>query len=577
RLLTIAAGKYQDDIRVELHAAALSRVSPPAYEALSYVWGTQDNRGSVEIVPTAPEQLGSALAITHNLQVALRHFRLEDRPRCMWVDAICIDQCNLQERGGQVAIMGDIFELATRVVVWLGPQDDTSNEACELLAAASEEVTSSGQPCTVRPKPGSKITAEQLHRSNWSPFDGCQSEAVYALLSRPWFERVWIRQEIGLASPTTIIACGKKTIPWLQFKEALLFICVKGSSLPLSRQKSWDLYYRCRDVLLPVATSSSSTNFSDLRQYISMARCADDRDKLYGMLSLLHPSGQALGIVPDYCKSVRDVYLDATSRWITSQASLDILRSCEFSDTSSVLNLPTWVLDLSLPPSSTQLENHGAHLWGDVHRNPPISLQMGSETLGVFGIRGASVRNVHCILASEKPSVTSTNAVQMVNNIRSSLPQDFRTASYMNEKSLLEAYCATLGAGRLFHEEDSSPEMIQAFLGSQSLPGLYGEVQDIMRHVFCSDSSESPATNSDYRALWDVFSVTAVDRVLFTTNEGHVGLAPHATASGDQVYTVLGCVNPLIFRPLGGDRFRLIGECYCHGLMASESILGQFP
>ncbi|KAK0708678.1 heterokaryon incompatibility protein-domain-containing protein, partial [Lasiosphaeris hirsuta] len=162
--------------------------------------------------------------------------------RCKWIDTICIDQSNLEERSGQVAVMGDIFKLATRVVVWLGPEDDTSNTACELLAAVSEEGASSGQPCTVKPKPGSKSTAEQLHRSNWYLFDSCQSEAVYALLHRPWFKRVWILQEIGLASPTTIIICGKKTIPWLQFKEALRFICVEGSSLPLPREKPWDLY-----------------------------------------------------------------------------------------------------------------------------------------------------------------------------------------------------------------------------------------------------------------------------------------------------------------------------------------------
>jgi Heterokaryon incompatibility protein (HET) len=76
---------------------------------------------------------GPRLAITRNLSDALHQFRQIGILRPLWIDAVCINQADLDERGIQVAVMGAIFSNAEEVLVWLGAEDPTSNEAGALL------------------------------------------------------------------------------------------------------------------------------------------------------------------------------------------------------------------------------------------------------------------------------------------------------------------------------------------------------------------------------------------------------------------------------------------------------------
>ena len=79
-----------------------------SYDALSYVWGNPDLNKSLSI----DEQ---ELRITYNLHTSLRHLRYPDRVRTLWIDAICINQQDLTEKGPQVALMGRIYRQADTV------------------------------------------------------------------------------------------------------------------------------------------------------------------------------------------------------------------------------------------------------------------------------------------------------------------------------------------------------------------------------------------------------------------------------------------------------------------------------
>jgi hypothetical protein len=107
----------------ELHCEiATANISDnPSYEAISYCWGAD----------VFPETLylsdGCTLAVTDNLAAGLRRIRLKDRPRRLWVDAVCINQRDNTEKGHQVALMAKIYKNADYVLVWLGE----SNEAID--------------------------------------------------------------------------------------------------------------------------------------------------------------------------------------------------------------------------------------------------------------------------------------------------------------------------------------------------------------------------------------------------------------------------------------------------------------
>lgn len=87
----------------------------PEYEALSYAWGKPIFSHVIREVPS-----GTELQVTTNLEQALQAIRYQHAARILWADAICIDQSDLEEKGHQVALMGQIDHDAKRVVVWLG-------------------------------------------------------------------------------------------------------------------------------------------------------------------------------------------------------------------------------------------------------------------------------------------------------------------------------------------------------------------------------------------------------------------------------------------------------------------------
>lgn len=128
------------------------------YEALSYVWGDPKE--------TLPILIGKhSFDVTINLHSALSRLRNHSLERVLWVDAICIDQNNHNEKEDQIRSMANIYGQANRVVVWLGDDADDSHQALEdIRIAAKEEST------------------DTMYNN----------QAVIALLQRPWFERIWV-------------------------------------------------------------------------------------------------------------------------------------------------------------------------------------------------------------------------------------------------------------------------------------------------------------------------------------------------------------------------------------------------
>ncbi|KAF2686157.1 hypothetical protein K458DRAFT_208860 [Lentithecium fluviatile CBS 122367] len=115
-------------IRCEIIDYSLSspRRASHLYECLSYVWGSPENKQRIFVND-------ACLDVTRNLHSALIHLRDSDLPRVMWVDAVCIDQENLKERGQQVQFMALIYAYAAKVVVWLGEEADGSSETMKRI------------------------------------------------------------------------------------------------------------------------------------------------------------------------------------------------------------------------------------------------------------------------------------------------------------------------------------------------------------------------------------------------------------------------------------------------------------
>jgi hypothetical protein len=166
RLLRLLPGKDDKEIlQCELFEYDLreSDKATHLYEALSYFWGCS-------AIPKFIVIDGRILGITRNLYKALLRLRDRKFPRIVWVDAVCINQKNENEKEQQIQLIPRIYGQATRVVVWLGEAADDSDKALE-------EIRRSGGKKSIK-----SLNNERIR------------QAVLKLLERPWFRRIWVRE-----------------------------------------------------------------------------------------------------------------------------------------------------------------------------------------------------------------------------------------------------------------------------------------------------------------------------------------------------------------------------------------------
>lgn len=179
RVLVLKAGQPDDPLRCKLEHVNLQQ--GPIYEAVSYTWA--DEKGDDSICRTIQCGHGDQfLGITKNCEAALLRLRKRDTDRRLWVDAVCIDQSNVQERNHQVKNMIAIFRSALRVLVFLGQGSPVLGRLMDYI---------------------SNDTAGQLPRA---------LDFISLFRSR-WFHRVWVLQEVAVAKSILVIY-GVKQMSW---------------------------------------------------------------------------------------------------------------------------------------------------------------------------------------------------------------------------------------------------------------------------------------------------------------------------------------------------------------------------
>ncbi|PMD30665.1 hypothetical protein L207DRAFT_641590 [Hyaloscypha variabilis F] len=359
RLLVLLPGQFSAEIRACLEVAKFTNDQTPTFEAISYAWGSTDNPVNIFIGQPG----NSTLSVTQNLAEGLPYFRFEDRPRVLWVDAICVDQQNLKERGHQVKKMADIYSKAARVLIWLGPESQNSTRALLNLEHFASKVKVNWQNYEL------SATTEEVHWADQSMAMPLLEEdwlALYHFIHRPWFERLWIRQEVYLASRDPILICGRQMIPWKSICNAVISLTSKPSSTA-SNELIGPLHNRL-DFVFNLCDGRKGLELSELIHRTKFCMCSDQRDRVYSLLSLL-PTATALGIEPDYSKSVNTVYRDTTISMIETAKSsnLNILTTIESDeqrrrvpswtpDAETLRHMATFALSLEYPLHEHQLK-----------------------------------------------------------------------------------------------------------------------------------------------------------------------------------------------------------------------------
>jgi hypothetical protein len=545
----------------------------PQYEAISYAWG---NLGHL-----APVKVGERIwNIPLNLEACLRQFRNQTKSRTLWVDALCVSQTDIDEKGRQVALMDRIFKQAEVVRIWLGPATSSSGRAMNLLRCL-----------------GSLSEARNPLKINNRTVIKSDVEALSALLSRLYWKRAWTLQEMAL-SKTATFHCGGISIDINDFPSSVATVHAALVSLASFYERPDPEGARISDTLHSISAilmmrQSGLIGAPDFQAYAHAELCynhmvTDDRDNIYAFLGMLDHR-LARRIIPDYTKTLMEICREFVFLSIRDTGGNTLilhfavnLPSCNVSET----NWPSWVPyyaakeNLVTPfceqfqtcmyiPSKAALIPDGYLKLLGFHFDHIISmLTIREECSPVSRVAQAQHREWRSLFGLLSGTFGSKGLVEAVVNLIWKPPSDDAggcSIPYIGGGTLEEAYWYTLTAGCCV-DLDTWDLRRQRAGDSKAYQSWLEESLTVWGSAKVSKEAD------EYRG-----AIVGETRTLFITHHGYIGISHgHKTpAVGDEIVLIAGSATPFICRrerqaTPRQHTFALREECYVHGIMDGE-------
>ncbi|ETS79005.1 hypothetical protein PFICI_08858 [Pestalotiopsis fici W106-1] len=273
------------NIKAEIIHASLEDSNLLEYEAVSYVWGSLELTDSIDVC-------GKNLKITNNLSLVIRDLRLPDQDRLLWIDGICIDQRLDKEKNHQVRQMDRIYRSAERVIFHLGRSSEHTPILNQSLAALRQQQQ-------LEPELPFEMTWYRVKdelADQYNDFDAKIRRSVESILAEPWFERIWIVQEVANAR-RALIHWGYAAFPVANFVHLVRQL---GIEIEPQQTAILDMMPQKRRSESPW---SSKQDLYHLLKRLKGAKASRDHDKIFALLGMC-AHGKGHGIINvDYQKS----------------------------------------------------------------------------------------------------------------------------------------------------------------------------------------------------------------------------------------------------------------------------------
>lgn len=556
RIITIQPGSPGESIVCEMH---ICNFETEEYEALSYVWGPAILNRKICVS-------GKPVYVTDELYHAMKHLRHRDKPRFIWIDALCIDQNDLDDRARQVSQMRGIYKSATRVIIWLGRSpwclDDAFSRAQQSPAPAI--------------------------------YNYGTTRAVSKLLQRGWWQRAWVVQELVVAREV-LVQCGFVSLTWDSFVQ----LVDTSAAMPwFSDSDTFVDEYHALKHYRQTRLQDINPDYG-LLSFVHAFRhkmASDPRDKIYAFLGLVLPLDRnASSVQPNYTLSHTSLCHGFAINCIRETQSLNILaysqtlrpnfpslngrRSwCPYWDSSTGVRqaIPLWDGDLDTSSRRNRWRHafsasgsNSAALW-ELRDNDALSVKgVFLETVAAVGT-AFSPSFFEDVDSDRRPSTASSPAKLFSRDIRYEI-SPYRAFSHWKtmvtgasgrpEKDVMRAFHQTLTAGLYDH-----------------IPGNTDQT-------------------SEYLSVRDE---VCMYRTVFITESGGFGLGPGSTRPGDRLAILLGCDVPVVLRHINGtdspaepgldiesleaqnlyqtdfdDAYKYVGQAYIHDCMVYNGDLAQ--
>ena len=357
----------------------------PRYECLSYVWGTEN---SDRVLWLDRE----VIAISKNLDRALGRLRHETESRFLWIDLVCINQQDLEERKQQVQLMYRIFGQAERVIAYLGEEADGSQDVPDFLRQI--QAAGSSPECDTK----GMWSEQDLKTLRLPPYHDEAWTMLQRFVMRSWFVRVWIMQE-ALAARTLDFMCGDWSLPAAPVVQTLVVAHIHsfasfGKASSPSDRTAESIALSLDQVAFLVRLGLCSLLFDspgwerrewgllDVLEIARQSSSTDPRDKVYALLNLCSDATSAL-IQPDYNLDTSEVFTKVACALIRAGQGPRLLLNAGVLDQTS--SLPSWVPDWSQNrPHHREIVCKSFMLpEGDRHSTDPVSynIRIGQQDI----------------------------------------------------------------------------------------------------------------------------------------------------------------------------------------------------
>jgi len=585
RVLTVEPGMWDATVACQLDIVDLD--GSISYEALSYVWGDNTQPGSILLH-------GILHPVTPNLESALRYLRYEDRPRVLWVDAVCINQNDSAERTAQVRIMGDIYTMAETTLSWLGEASDDSDVALELIRALGDWTREhQGEIFDDEgddpPEDGSIQTTTDAIEWLGFPLRNQNWPALWRLLERPYWTRVWIIQELavrgrlGKASGTFI--CGKSRVERTQydyFCSLILLIIQLNNSVRLDTN---EMAEPMRSMLvgghpagltmsqvLSACTGGNNQNLDWLLRTTARFKATDSRDKLYALLGLVEDGDI---IEPSYTANYNEVVKAYVLSHIERYASLRVLLGNRYREASSGLSWVPDLLDNEFHGGQGLIPAMDNNYFQAAGNRPPIvsiGIGTGSTSITCRGILVGAIRQ----------AIGPLRRGRQFNSSHETLEARSTSLGHYEVLEAIRSYGLGLAASR--KDEfwrtlclDGDWSEIDTIFPAPASFALQSRVALRMESVpaeFMPGSSDGTKFTTFTHSFAQSMTAALSNRTFIVMDNGRLGVGPYLAREGDIVAVLFGAMFCLVLRPVGQQQYRLVGDAYIHGVMHGELVEG---
>ena len=573
RLLQLLKVDDSEEVHASLATCALD--AAPRYHALSYCWGKGHAKNSILLN-------GIACPVTENLYNALLALKFH-QINTVWIDALCINQLDDDEKSIQVLRMATIFRQAFQVAIWLGPYNAP-------LLRVVKKLSKEGDAAKIDEREFSTITMS------------------------PYWRRVWIQQEVAVADELVIIG-PSSMLGWEAFLYALRDNLKSRAklmgygSLALHSVISMRSKYWSAPTLLQALVQTAHSE------------ATDPRDKIYALLALASDGPRVISL-PSYGSQLAQINIQVTLNVFRSEKCLDCIclrRLQQKRGADSQHPEPSWCPDWSdlggigLGGRMLQYIGSGGNNWGWKAVPKNLKTLPWNRKGNQLMVRGISLGSIWSLSSAQKGTTGPVkNTIrnpwrlkQMEDNgkIANVLVGCFTQTYGKIERHEIDMYIysaytsAILRGGKkntglsswLSDNKDlvilgktmeqillvKLPAFVRPNHHASAIAGDNTRLDRLMKQISRHDASQKEHLAAATQALSDdIEDLLRQQSRLMSTHKGYVGWVHPLADLDDEIYLIEGCTIPIVLRPTPEKHhYIVIGDARINSVMCGEGVV----